>query len=45
MTEPLGTPILEIEPGLPDPTLRIMKVKPLVADIQNFGQDVFDTVR
>jgi signal transduction histidine kinase/CheY-like chemotaxis protein len=45
MIEPLGTPTLEIEPGLPDPTLRIMKVQPLVADIQNFGQDVFDTVR
>jgi signal transduction histidine kinase/CheY-like chemotaxis protein len=45
MTEPLGTPTLAIEPGLPDPTLRIMKVQPLVADIQNFGQDVFDTVR
>jgi signal transduction histidine kinase/DNA-binding response OmpR family regulator len=45
MTEPLGTPTLEVEPGLPDATLRIMKAQPLVADIQNFGQDVFDTVR
>src|SRR3984893_12417767 len=27
------------------PTLRITKVQPLVADIQNFAQDVFDTVR
>src|SRR5215203_5884857 len=36
MTEPLGVPILAIEP--------VIRV-PLVADIQNFAQDVFDTVR
>ncbi len=32
------------EPGVHDGTQRI-KVQPLVADIQNFAQDVFDTVR
>jgi signal transduction histidine kinase/CheY-like chemotaxis protein len=38
MTEPAGT--LELEP-LPETP----KFQPLVADIQNFAQDVFDTVR
>jgi signal transduction histidine kinase/DNA-binding response OmpR family regulator len=36
LTEPLGIPTLAIEP--------VIRV-PLVADIQNFAQDVFDTVR
>ena len=40
MTEPLGLPILEIAPPPGTPV-----AQPLVADIKNFGQDVFDTVR
>ena len=45
MTEPLGTPALEVEAGLRE-TMRLTRnALPLVADIQNFGQDVFDTVR
>ena len=32
----------EVEPNLQD---RTSKVQPLIADIQNFAQDVFDTVR
>ncbi len=39
MTEPLGFPV-------PAPKLTpAMRVPPLVSDIQNFAQDVFDTVR
>jgi signal transduction histidine kinase/CheY-like chemotaxis protein len=45
MTEPLGAPTLEIAPILPLMKERIAKPQPLVADIQNFAQDVFDTVR
>jgi len=37
----LGVPTFEIEPVIHPITM----VKPLVADIQNFAQDVFDTVR
>jgi signal transduction histidine kinase/CheY-like chemotaxis protein len=33
------------EPALHETKLRTTKVQPLVADIQNFAQDVFDTVR
>src|SRR5688500_455932 len=40
MTEPLGFSALAI-----DPVFRITNEPPLVADLQNFGQDVFDTVR
>ena len=40
MTEPLGFPAPQ-----PDPLMRITNDAPLVADLQNFGQDVFDTVR
>ncbi|HEU4886671.1 MAG TPA: response regulator [Thermoanaerobaculia bacterium] len=43
MTEPLGISTLAAEPTLLVPTHA--KVQPLVADIQNFAQDVFDTVR
>jgi signal transduction histidine kinase/CheY-like chemotaxis protein len=39
MTEPLGSPTLEVLTGVPGSS------KPFVPDIQNFGQDVFDTVR
>jgi len=39
------TKTLKIEPSLDDTVRRIAKVQPLVADIQNFAQDVFDTVR
>ena len=45
MTEPLGSPAHELEPNLHDLKSRITKIQPLVADIQNFAQDVFDTVR
>jgi signal transduction histidine kinase/DNA-binding response OmpR family regulator len=38
------TKTIEIEPGL-DETMRRRPAVPLVADIQNFAQDVFDTVR
>jgi signal transduction histidine kinase/CheY-like chemotaxis protein len=44
-SEPLGVPTLEISPVIPLPKERIAKPQPLVADIQNFAQDVFDTVR
>ena len=43
-SEPLGVPTLEI-PVLPLMKDRLAKAQPLVADIQNFAQDVFDTVR
>ncbi len=42
MTTLLGSASHEIEPGLPETMHRSAKV---VADIQNFAQDVFDTVR
>jgi len=45
MTEPLGTPALEVEEVLRETMHLTRKALPLVADIQNFGQDVFDTVR
>ena len=45
MTEPLGLSTPPIEPHLPEATLKLAKVQPLVADINNFAQDVFDTVR
>src|SRR5688572_15039626 len=45
MTEPLGFPTLPIQIPLADPKLALAKVQPLVADINNFAQDVFDTVR
>ena len=45
MTEPLSFPTQQIAPGLHEPKSRITKFQPLVADIQNFAQDVFDTVR
>jgi signal transduction histidine kinase/CheY-like chemotaxis protein len=44
MTESRGAPTLEIE-AVPLQKERIAKPQPLVADIQNFAQDVFDTVR
>src|ERR1700692_2440203 len=34
-----------VEPAFHETKNRITKVQPLVADIQNFAQDVFDTVR
>ena len=40
MTEPLVAPFRDIETKQ-----RVTKVQPLVSDIQNFAQDVFDTVR
>jgi signal transduction histidine kinase/CheY-like chemotaxis protein len=45
MTEPLGFPPREIEAVIPESIHRFTKSKPLVAEIQNFAQDVFDTVR
>lgn len=35
----------ETLPALREPKPRITKAQPLVTDIQNFAQDVFDTVR
>jgi len=35
----------ETPPAVPEPDSRVTTVPPLVADIQNFAQDVFDTVR
>ncbi len=45
MTEPPIIPVPEIEPGLRESMRLTGKAIPLVADIQNFAQDVFDTVR
>ncbi len=44
MTEPLVSP-RDLEAAVPEPKTTATKAKPLVADIQNFAQDVFDTVR
>ena len=45
MTEPLGSPPREIERVQPDKAKRVAVKPPLISDIQNFAQDVFDTVR
>ncbi|HEY3052706.1 MAG TPA: response regulator [Thermoanaerobaculia bacterium] len=45
MTAPLGFLTHEIEPTFHEPKHPITKPDPLVPGIQNFGQDVFDTVR
>jgi signal transduction histidine kinase/DNA-binding response OmpR family regulator len=45
MTEPLGNPPLVIQPGVRALERTAALTQPLVPDIQNFGQDVFDTVR
>ncbi|HEV8659589.1 MAG TPA: response regulator [Thermoanaerobaculia bacterium] len=45
MTAQLGFLTHEIEPTIHEPKHPIAKPDPLVPGIQNFGQDVFDTVR
>ncbi|MBK5258768.1 MAG: response regulator [Thermoanaerobaculia bacterium] len=45
MTQPPGSPNLVLEPGPLNITSQTAPGKPLVTDIQNFAQDVFDTVR
>ncbi len=45
MAKPLGPPILEVEPRLDPPNPTPANRQPFIADIQNFAQDVFDTVR
>lgn len=44
MSKPVPVPAASVEPGVSE-TKRVKRRKPLVADIQNFAQDVFDTVR
>src|SRR5687767_7198830 len=45
MTQTLSVLSPAIDPGIPEVKPRGTQIQPLVADIQNFGQDVFDTVR